>query len=36
MEINAAWLDIYDEGYIHQFQPYPISQNSVVAAEAPI
>ena len=21
MEINEAWRDTYDEGYIHQFQP---------------
>ena len=21
MQISEAWPDIYDEGYIHQFQP---------------
>ena len=23
MEMNEAWPDAYDEGYIHQFQPKP-------------
>ena len=34
MEINEAWSHIYDEGYIHQFQPKSTQKNSA-AAEAP-
>ena len=32
MEINEAWTDIYDEGYIHQFQPEFTHKNSAAAA----
>ena len=23
MEMDKGWSDIYDEGYVHQFQPRP-------------
>ena len=26
MEMSEAWADIYDEGYIHQFQPEPTNK----------
>ena len=26
MEMNEAWPDIYDEGYIHQFQAEPTTK----------
>ena len=32
--MSEAWLDVYDDGYIHQFQPEPLHKNSPAAAEA--
>ena len=35
IKMNEARPDIYEEGYIHKFQPGTLSQNSVAAKKAP-